>query len=331
LNFTQDTGGFDTLITAMDEANVDKAVIFGMPMNKQWDEHIIEPPRYYMSDDSRTYYCGATDYIMLNDLQKMDSATKGRFYPFVCGVNPNDKYASKYLKHLIESYSGSLTIFGIGEIMSRHDALTALTYGEPPRANHPALIGDNGTQPTFQGIYELAKNLKMPVLLHHNISSHDLPPKYEKEDEWGEYTLTYLNEMDEILARYDDINIIWAHVGISNHVKVKALHNVVREQLKKKSSVNLYYDISWVVYDAHIAPNLREWKHLITDFPDKFIIGSDIVPKTNYDNKDEFDSWDGYAMEIIKYYDLLDTLDKRTSHMVCRGNVLKLLGVDDTE
>lgn len=40
LDFTQQSDGFEALVKKMDEANVTKAIVFGMPMAKQWDEHM---------------------------------------------------------------------------------------------------------------------------------------------------------------------------------------------------------------------------------------------------------------------------------------------------
>jgi hypothetical protein len=63
-------------------------------------------------------------------------------------------------------------IYGIGELMSRHDDLTALTYGEPPRADHPALLA----------IFDLAAEYNLPVLIHHNISGSNIDnPLYLSE------------------------------------------------------------------------------------------------------------------------------------------------------
>jgi hypothetical protein len=45
---------------------------------------------------------------------------------------------------------------GIGEVMARHDDLTALTYGETARADHVAL----------DAVYELAAERDLPVSVH---------------------------------------------------------------------------------------------------------------------------------------------------------------------
>ena len=104
--------------------------------------------------------------------------------------------------------------------MSRHDDLTAYTYGEPPRADHPALMK----------IYDLAVEKNVPVLIHHNIA-----PSYAKEP-------LYLPEMLRGLKYNRKANIIWAHVGISRRIEITNLTEIADSCLKDNS--NLYFDIS---------------------------------------------------------------------------------------
>ena len=59
LDFLQGTDGLEALTKAMDKACVGRAVLFGMPMIKQWDPSAPQKPKYYMSNDSRCYYAGA--------------------------------------------------------------------------------------------------------------------------------------------------------------------------------------------------------------------------------------------------------------------------------
>lgn len=170
LDFTQKSDGFEKLVKKMDEAGVQSAVIFGMAMAKQWDSNTVTAPSYYLSNDSRCYYYSATDYLLLESLQKQPKEIRNRFYPFVCGINPNDKYAVDQIRTILEMYPDQ--IYGIGELMSRHDDLTALTYGEPPRADHPALLA----------IFDLAAEYNLPVLIHHNISGSNIDnPLYLSE------------------------------------------------------------------------------------------------------------------------------------------------------
>ena len=39
----------------------------------------------------------------------------------------------------------------------------------------------------------------------------------------------------------------------------------------------LYIDLSWVVFDDYVLPNLETWVKLIERHPDRFMIGSDVV------------------------------------------------------
>ena len=195
MDFIQESDGFEELVKQMDAAKVSHAVIFGMAMTKQWDEHAPNEPSYYLSNDSRTYYFSATDYMMMQDFIAQPKEIRDRFFPFICGVNPNDKNAADHIRKVLEDYPGEF--YGIGELMSRHDDLTALTYGESPRADSP----------TFLEIYDLAAEYDLPVLIHHNISGSYMDDPI------------YLEEMERALAHNRKTNIIWAHVGISRCLK----------------------------------------------------------------------------------------------------------------
>ena len=70
LDFTQRTDGFEALTRAMDEAGVEKAVIFGMPLVKMWSESDPIRPAYYLDTDSAAYYYSATDYILADELAR---------------------------------------------------------------------------------------------------------------------------------------------------------------------------------------------------------------------------------------------------------------------
>ena len=295
LDFLQQTDGFLKLTRKMDDAGVDSAVIFGMAMAKQWDENTEIAPTYYLSNDSRCYYYSGTDHLLLQDLKKQPYAIRKRFYPFICGINPNDRYAASQLRTLLEMYPGE--IYGIGEVMSRHDDLTALTYGEPPHADHPA----------FLEIFDLAAEYDIPVLIHHNISGVNI------EDP------IYLKEMQNALAHNRDTNIIWAHVGISRRITVPSLLSVADKMLKENE--NLYYDISWIVFEDYINKDkvsLRKWANLIEKYPDRFILGTDKVGH-----------WDTYPDEVTKYTPLIELLSDETAAKLTGGNMLRLIGVKE--
>lgn len=289
LDFLQQTDGLKQLTDAMDSCGVAEAVLFGMPMVKQWDANMPKPS-YYMSNDSRCYHYSATDYLYLKHLQDAPESIRSRFIPLICGVNINDMMAAQYLRRIFEEFPGMIK--GIGEIMSRHDDLTALTYGEPPRADHPALMK----------IYDLAVEMHVPVLIHHNIA-----PSYSHEP-------LYLPEMLRGLKYNRKANVIWAHVGVSRRVELPNLVEIADNVLKDNR--NLYFDISWLVFEEYIArteASLDQWAALVKKYPDRFMIGTDVVGH-----------WKNYRANVVKYYALLDRLPKDTAAMLSHGNILRL-------
>jgi hypothetical protein len=80
---------------------------------------------------------------------------------------------------------------------------------------------------------------------------------------------------------------------------------------------NLRVDISWVIFEQEIAPNNvldKGWPALIEQFPDRFIIGSDVVG-----------TFAQYKPTIQRYYLLLDALKPQTARRLARENFLAAL------
>lgn len=303
LDFTQNSDGFRPLTKAMDMAGVSEAVIFGMPIVKKWDYFMKEKPMYYMSDDSRCYYYSATDHILAHELADQSEEIQKRFHPFCCGVDCTDKYAADQIERLLNMYPKFWC--GIGEIMSRHDDLTALTYGE----------GIHMDSPAFCRIFDLAADCDMPVLVHHNIS----PQNADRA--------LYREEMESALYHNRKTKIIWAHVGVSRRIEMEDLLIIAGEVLHEHA--NLYVDISWVFFENYIRGDLLSklihgeeesnlyadmWAALIEKYPDRFMIGTDVVGH-----------WTNYTHEIFKYYLILDRLRPETVQKICRDNILSLI------
>ncbi len=296
-DFLQNSDGFPALCKAMDLSGVDSAVIFGLAMSKQWDSNTARPA-YYLSNDSRCYYYSATDYLVAEELLAQPEHIRSRFYPFCCGFNGNDKFAADHVEQALRLYPKFWR--GIGELMSRHDDLTALTYGEAPHV-------DGGG---FLGIYDLAAQKGLPVLVHHNITAQNTE------------RILYLDELKSALAYNRQCKIIWAHIGISRRVEVQELTQIADEMLR--TNPNLWVDISWVVYDYYFLDKfpdnyfdgntLKDWTNLIERHPDRFLVGTDKVGH-----------WKTYPSEVVKYYKLLDTLKPSTVDAICRDNLLSLL------
>ena len=298
VDFLEMTDGFPTLCKAMDLSGVSKSVIFGMPIAKQWDSSMPEAPLYYLSNDSRCYYYSATDYILAEELLASSNEIRKRFFPFCCGFNCNDRFAADHLEQVLRIYPKFWS--GVGEIMSRHDDLTALTYGEAPH------IDSEG----FKGIFDVAASKGLTVLVHHNITGQNIDK------------ILYLDELKRALAYNRKCKIIWAHVGISRRVEVKNLIKIADELLRTNS--NLWIDISWIVYDYYFldkfpdnfydGDSLNDWVNLIEKHPDRFLLGTDKVGH-----------FATYPQEVTKYYELLDKLKPKTAENLCKNNVLTLV------
>ncbi len=297
-DFLEKTDGFGALVRAQDMSGVSESVIFGMGIAKQWDEHVDKAPSYYLSNDCRCYYYSATDFLVAEDLLAQPDAIRNRFHPFCCGINGNDRFAADHIRQLLKIYPNFWE--GIGEIMSRHDDLTALTYGEPPHIDHPA----------FLDIFDLGAEEGLPVMIHHNITA-------QSNEE-----VLYLDELKRALGHNRDCKIIWAHVGISRRVEIQHLPEIAADMLA--SNPNLYTDISWVVYDYYIEDNfpdnykdgdtMADWVALCEEYPDRIMVGTDKVGH-----------WKTYPAEVVKYYDLLDKLKPETAKKICRDNILGLV------
>lgn len=259
VGFMQQSEGPKEMIAAMDAAGVERAWVFGLPVMKKWQAEAPRRPRYYLGDEAPLYYYSATDDIVAQAVQSLPEAQQSRLQPFISGFNPTDMHAAEQIEGLIERYPGLWQ--GVGEILTRHDQLTAWTEGETPRANHPALMK----------VYAMAGRYDLPVLLHSNLTS------------LREETPIYLGELEEALEAHPETRFLLAHAGTSGGVErrqppLDTLPPILRALLSRYE--NLYIDLSWSVKDHYLindgAPS-EEWLKLIAEFPDRFTLGTDLV------------------------------------------------------
>jgi Amidohydrolase len=257
VNFVQETPGGAALLRGMDRANVDKAVIFGLPVSKMWTEADRDPPDYYLANDAPCYYYSYTDVTVAEMVRALPPAHQARLYPMICGFNPVDRYAIRHVERMYAQYPEVWS--GIGELLLRHDDLTAFTYGESARANHRALFP----------IYEFAGHHDLPVLLHQNVTS------VTKSD----YPV-YLHELEEAVREFPRTRFVFAHCGMSRRVNVPFYYQMVERLLDRFP--NLCVDYSWIVYDVAVCPDRQPseaWLALTERFSDRICLGSDLVTK----------------------------------------------------
>ena len=296
VDFMQQSDGSEAMLAAMDEAGVEDAWLFGLPVVKKWQQDAPRRPRYYLGDEAPLYYYSATDDIVAGAVRDLPEDQRRRLAPFISGFNPTDMNAARHVQALIERYPGLWR--GIGEVITRNDDLTALTAGETARANHPALMK----------VYRLAGRYDLPVLLHSNLTS------------LREETPIYLGELEEALKSNPDTRFVLAHAGTSGGVEERqaplaTLNEIIRALLERYD--NLYVDLSWSVREHYLIKDGEPrpaWVALIRDHPDRFVLGSDVVG--------HFDS----IGEILgEYRPLLDALPEPVAAKLKADNARALL------
>ncbi|MBV9358777.1 MAG: amidohydrolase family protein, partial [Chloroflexi bacterium] len=132
---------------------------------------------------------------------------------------------------------------------------------------------------------------------------------------WGAQQPIYLAEMTDALRKHPDTTIVWCHAGISRRLVVPTLIPDVRRLLSHYPK--LHVDLSWVLFDQYLVVNgapSEDWLALIEEFPDRFMVGSDVVGSVST-----------YVATITRYYVLLDALKPATAEKVARTNFLDVL------
>ena len=255
VDFFQETAGIETLLRFLEEASVHRAVVCGLPVTKMWAEWEHDQPHDFLDDDSHLYFYSHTDEILAREIEKLPIKSRRVFAPLVCGFNPCDRFAVRHIERLFQSRPGFWK--GIGEVFFRHDDVTHLTYGEPPRPNHPAM----------QPIYEFAAAHSLPVLFHQDITSPNMCHAHK-----------YLGELKEALKAFPDTRFVWAHCGCSERVRVPEYAALIADMLSAHS--NLHADISWAILDDVICKDgvlSQEWVMVIEKYSPRFSLGSDVA------------------------------------------------------
>ncbi len=296
-DFFQQSEGVEALIEAMDEGNIEKSVVMGIPVAKKWHEDEPQKPRFYAGDDAPVYWYSATDFLVHDLVSKAKPADQARLIPFLSGFNPNDKNAATQIRQLLAMHPDFWQ--GIGEVFARHDDITALTLGETPRINNEAMMR----------VYKVAAEYDLPVLLHTNITS-----KRERK-------ALYEEELREVLQANKKVRFIWAHAGTSMEIhrhqeKLVFLPKLLDELLAEYK--NLYIDLSWVVLEPYMLDGKgipsKEWLALLNKYPTRFVLGSDVVGR--------FKS----QAEIMQAFSpVLDALPATVARKISKENMLALL------
>ena len=297
VDFFQETAGMEKLLQAMQQARIEHVMISGIPVAKKWHEDEPKRPRYYAGDDADAYWYSATDVIVAAAVNRLTPAQRAHFHPFLAGFNPNDKNSAAHIQRMLDLNPGLWQ--GIGEVFTRHDDLTALTAGDTPRANNEAMTR----------IYHLAAENDLPVMLHSNITS-----KRERNP-------LYLAEVEQPLRNHPHTRFIWAHAGTSKEIhRHQKQMDFLLPTLNRllEAYPNLYIDLSWSMLTPYLLDDAGEprpeWVKLVERFPDRFMLGSDVVGRFNKLGK-----------EMRRFDPFLDALPEDVAHKVARDNFLAIL------
>ena len=297
VDFFQESAGMPKLLQAMADNRIEHVMISGIPVAKKWHEDEPKRPRYYAGDDADAYWYSATDVIVAAAVNKLSAEQRQKFHPFLSGFNPNDKNSAAHIQRMLDLYPGLWQ--GIGEVFTRHDDLTALTSGDTPRANNEAMTR----------IYHLAAENDLPVMLHSNITS-----KREKNP-------LYLSEVEEPLRNHPHTRFIWAHAGTSAEIHRHQVHlDFLLPTLARmlEAYPNLFIDLSWSMLSPYLLDEQgtprQEWLQLVERFPERFMLGSDVVGRFNKLGK-----------ELRSFEPFLDALPEDVARKVARDNFLSIL------
>jgi len=291
VNFIQETDGINKLLQAMDQAEVGQVVLFGLPVQKLWTSYDLNQPKYYDDNDAPCYYYSLSDEILARQVMSLPEKSRERVRPFICGFNPTDRNAVEHIKRMVEFRPGFWQ--GIGEILTRHDDLTRLTYGETSRADHEAL----------DPVYEFAAAHDLPVWIHSDVGTRFVPKPI------------YLKEIENAVKNHPKTRIVWCHVGFTRDIVIPTLLAEAERMLE--TYPNLWVDLSWVVFDDLIAPKGKldqKWVDMIERRQDRIMIGTDKIG-----------GFSDYVREIRKYDILLDKLSPEAARKIASQNMLKIL------
>lgn len=297
VDFFQETAGMPELLQAMEKNRIQHVMISGIPVAKKWHEDEPKRPRYYAGDDADAYWYSATDVWVAQAVKQLSAEQRRHFHPFLSGFNPNDKNSAAHIQRMLDLNPGLWQ--GIGEVFTRHDDLTALISGDTPRANNEAMMR----------IYTLAAEHDLPVLVHSNITS-----KREKNP-------LYLAEIEEPLGQHPDTRFIWAHAGTSAEIhRHQTQMDFLLPTLTRLLATypNLYIDLSWSMLTPYLLDEQgkprSEWVALVERFPERFILGSDVVGR-----------FDKLGQEMRSFDPFLNALAVEVAHKVAKDNFLAVL------
>lgn len=259
MDWFQESEGVEALLSAMRHCGVQNTALCGMPLSKKWDTHEPSQPKGPIYQTGRLYYHSATDFIVKEELRdKGTQAGRGStLLPLMCGFNPTDLFAVKYVA---KKWSKDREFWtGVGKIFFRASELSNQTDSEVSRANHPAMYK----------LYQFCSEKKLPVIFQSNAKS-ECTKKYQ------EGRFDYMREVREAAADFPEVKFLLMNCGLFERglwdgafVALSGLLDV---------SPNVYVSITaWLLSPfckaARDGAKLRE---LVKRYPDRVVLATDV-------------------------------------------------------
>jgi len=261
VNYVVQSQGFENLLPEMEKNKIERSVVFGLGYAISWPEIRVEREKYYLdpqtgvNDTPPVYFTKRGDYRLLMDYGKLSPKQKAKIYPFLQGINVMDRNEIYYV---MEMFNHHPELCGIGELMMRQGVFNRLTPLSP-----------EGDSAALDPILDFAAANRMPVLIHQNLADETSKGPDDLRDP------VYLKEITDLLTRHPDTTVIWAHAGLSRNLYIRDHLTLLRRLLV--AHPNLYFDLSWIVWENGIEKDLKSWADLIVEHPDRFLLGSDKI------------------------------------------------------
>ncbi|HVW48878.1 MAG TPA: hypothetical protein VHC91_00520 [Trinickia sp.] len=258
------------------------------------------------------------DTAQFMDMSGLTDAQRDRLDPMVTGLHLGSPLSSEALLKKLHKDPGTFT--GVGEV-TIHKELVERQFDGARQAN----LTDN-VKP-FKDMVATAGVIGMPVVMHCDVDST------ENQRKNGLGSPQHLDGVKKLLASPEVKNttMIWAHFGGIGRFVAKPDNHMenLREILKDPEMRHVHVDISWsrVARQIVMKPNAQGVEEpdpasieaaakLITEFPDRFLMGSDAL-----DPKKE-ETW---AETGNMYKPLLDKLAPEVRQKVTIGNYERVI------
>tara|TARA_Y100000389_G_scaffold189287_1_gene212853 strand:+ start:33 stop:1130 length:1098 start_codon:yes stop_codon:yes gene_type:complete len=174
--------------------------------------------------------------------------------------------------------------------------------------HEPAVIEDISKWKDFM---EELKKRNIPINIHSDLGNNNSNTKF-----------LYL--MEEVLKKYPENKIVWAHMGLSKELSNMKPENHIK--IMKRLLDNhpkLMLDITWRVLEDNYFKNHRKiYTRFFNDYSERILPGTDFVASSNK-NFESYKTDLEVTSQIHKYLS-----DEAFRNIVLGNNYFKLLGLD---